>query len=97
VNPFIHIEKTAILHQSTAVLSKSNEFSQRIPIHFSFYWAQFVLFPFFLIPFIFLIYNKKDPIFIMGSYFSRYVSGILLLYFLATEDRWYHLFTLGFY
>jgi hypothetical protein len=97
VNPFIHIEKTAILHQSTAVLSKNNEFSQRIPIHFSFYWAQFVLFPFFLIPFIFLIYNKKDPIFIMGSYFSRYVSGILLLYFLATEDRWYHLFTLGFY
>ncbi len=97
VNPFINIEKTAILHQSTAVLSKSDEFSQKIPIHLSFYWAQFVLFPFFLIPFIFLIYKKKDAFFIMGSYFSRFASGILLLYFLATEDRWYHLFTLGFY
>ena len=97
INPFINIEKTAILHQSTVVYAQSQEFLQKIPIHFSFYWAQFVLFPFLLVPFIFIIYKKKDAFFIMGSYFSRYVSGILMLYFLATEERWYHLFTLGFY
>lgn len=96
-NPFIKIEKTAILHQSISVLSYGNNVLQEIPIHFSFYWAQFVLFPFLLIPNIFLLYRKKDAFFIMGSYFSRYASGILLLYFLISEDRWYHLLTLGFY
>ncbi|MEN9973032.1 MAG: hypothetical protein RIS20_1379 [Bacteroidota bacterium] len=97
VNPFIQIEKTAILHQSISVLSYGNNVLQVIPIHFSFYWAQFVLFPFLLIPNIFLFYRKKDAFFIMGSYFSRYASGILLLYFLISQDRWYHLLTLGFY
>lgn len=97
INPFIEIKKTAILHQSVSVLSYSNEFLQEIPIHFSFYWAQFLLFPFLLIPIAFLIYRKKDAFFIMGSYFTRYASGLLLLYFLISEDRWYHLLTLGFY
>jgi hypothetical protein len=97
INPFIEIKKTAILHQSVSVLSYSNEFLQEIPIHFSFYWAQFLLFPFLLIPIAFLIYRKKDAFFIMGSYFTRYASGLLLLYFLISQDRWYHLLTLGFY
>jgi hypothetical protein len=97
VNPFVQIEKTAIFHQSVSVLSYSNDVLQVIPIHFSFYWAQFVLFPFLLIPNIFLFYRKKDAFFIMGSYFSRYACGILLLYFLMSQDRWYHLLTLGFY
>lgn len=97
INPFIEIKKTAIFHQSVSVLSSSNEFLQEIPIHFSFYWAQFVLFPFFIIPVIFLIYRKKDAFFIMGSYFTRYASGTLLLYFLISQDRWYHLLTLRFY
>jgi hypothetical protein len=97
INPFIEIKKTAILHQSVSVLSYSNEFLQEIPIHFSFYWAQFLLFPFLLVPIAFLIYRKKDAFFIMGSYFTRYASGLLLLYFLISEDRWYHLLTLGFY
>jgi hypothetical protein len=97
INPFIEIKKTVIFHQSVSVLSYSNEFLQEIPIHFSFYWAQFVLFPFFIIPLVFLFYRKKDAYFIMGSYFSRYASGLLLLYFLISQDRWYHLLTLGFY
>jgi hypothetical protein len=97
INPFIKIEKTAILHQSISVFSYGNNVLQEIPIHFSFYWAQFVLYPFLLIPTIFLLYRKKDAFFIMGSYFSRYASGILLLYFLISQDRWYHLLTLGFY
>ena len=97
INPFIEIKKTAIFHQSISVLSHSNEFLQEIPIHFSFYWAQILLFPLFLVPVIFLIYRKKDAYFIMGSYFTRYASGSLLLYFLISQDRWYHLLTLGFY
>ena len=95
-NPFIEIKKTAIFHQSVSVLSHSKESLQEIPIHFSFYWAQFLLFPFFLIPIAFLIYRKKDAFFIMGSYFTRYASGIILLYFLISQERWYHLLTLGF-
>jgi hypothetical protein len=97
INPFIEINKTTIFHQSVSVLSRSNEFLQEIPIHFSFYWAQFLLFPIFLVPLAFLLYRKKDAFFIMGSYFTRYASGILLLYFLISQDRWYHLLTLGFY
>jgi curved DNA-binding protein CbpA len=97
INPFIEINKTTIFHQSVSVLSRSNEFLQEIPIHFSFYWAQFLLFPIFLVPLAFLLYRKKNAFFIMGSYFTRYASGILLLYFLISQDRWYHLLTLGFY
>ena len=97
INPFIEIKKTTILHQPISVLSASDEFLQEIPIHFSFYWAQFVMFPFFIVPIAFLIYRKKDAYFIMGSYFTRYASGILLLYFLISQDRWLHLITLGFY
>ena len=96
-NPFVQLEKTAILHQPIQLLSQSRECTQKVPIHFNFYWAQFVLYPFFIIPFVFLRYRKKDAFFIMGSYFSRFASGILMLYFLMTEDRWLHLLTLGFY
>ena len=96
-NPFIDIEKTRILHQSIHVVSHAHDLKQIIPIHFSFYWAQAVLFFFFLIPLVFLWYRENDAFFIMGSYFSRYGSGILLLYFLMTEGRWYHLLTLGYY
>lgn len=96
-NPFVDIERTNILHQAVHVISDAKDLKQIIPIHFSFYWAQAVLFFFFLIPSVFLWYRKKDAFFIMGSYFSRYGSGILLLYFLMTEGRWYHLLTLGFY
>ncbi len=96
-NPFVKIEKTAILHQPIQVISYSMEFEQKIPVHFTFYWAQFVLFPFFILPFVFLRYRKRDAFFIMGSYFSRFASGLLMLYFLMTEDRWIHLLTLGYY
>lgn len=96
-NPFIDIERTSILHQAIHVVSNANDMVQVIPIHFSFYWAQAVLFFFLLVPIVFLFYRKKDAFFIMGSYFSRYGSGMLLLYFLMTEGRWYHLLTLGFY
>lgn len=96
-NPFIEIERTHILHQSIHVVSHAKDLKQIIPIHFSFYWAQAVLFVFFLIPLLFLWYRENDAFFVMGSYFSRYGSGILLLYFLMTEGRWYHLLTLGYY
>lgn len=96
-NPFIEIERTHILHQSIHVVSHAKDLKQIIPIHFSFYWAQAVLFVFFLIPLLFLWYRENDAFFVMGSYFSRYGSGVLLLYFLMTEGRWYHLLTLGYY
>jgi len=96
-NPFIHVEKTAIFHQPIEIQSFCMGYLQKIPIHFTFYWAQAVLYPFFLLPFIFLRYRKKDAFFIMGSYFSRIGCGLLMLYFLMSSDRWLHLLTLGFY
>ncbi|MFM6933874.1 MAG: J domain-containing protein [Flavobacteriales bacterium] len=96
-NPFIQVEKTAIFHQPIEVQSFCMGYLQKIPIHFTFYWAQAVLYPFFLLPFIFLRYRKKDAFFIMGSYFSRIGCGLLMLYFLMSSDRWMHLLTLGFY
>lgn len=96
-NPFIEIERTRILHQSIHVVSFAKDLKQIIPIHFSFYWAQVVLFFFFLFPIAFLRYRENDAFFVMGSYFSRYGSGLLLLYFLMTEGRWYHLLTLGYF
>lgn len=95
--PFFTLESTRIFKNPIRAHTKLYFTSLEIPIHFTFYWAQSFIWIIFLIPLIFLIYKKNDALFAIGHYFTRYISGSLLIYFLVTENRWLHLLTLGFY
>jgi hypothetical protein len=96
-NPFFILESSQIFQNPiTAKIYAGNQFFE-IPIHFTVYWAQFVLSPFLLFP-IFVYFCKKDnAFFVIGHYLTRYVSGILVGLYLLTEDRWFHLITIGFF
>ncbi|NBR13246.1 MAG: J domain-containing protein [Crocinitomicaceae bacterium] len=95
--PFFTLETTRIFKHPTRAHKNSYFSSSEIPVHFTFYWAQSVIWILFLVPIVFLFYKKDDVFFAIGHYYTRYVSGSLLIYFLVTENRWLHLLTLGFY
>ena len=94
-NPFFILESSQIFQNPiTAKIYAGNQFFE-IPIHFTVYWAQFVLCPFLLFPIFIFFYKKDDAFFVIGHYLTRYVSGILVGLYLLTEDRWFHLITIG--
>jgi curved DNA-binding protein CbpA len=68
---------------------------KEIPVHFTFYWAQIWVSLLFLFPFISWRYASADIIFVAGSFFSRFVIGPFIIYFLLTENRWLHLLSFG--
>jgi hypothetical protein len=49
----------------------------------------------FLIPFFVFLYKQKNYIFTIGYIFSVYFVGASLIWFLFTQDRWFHLLTFG--
>jgi hypothetical protein len=81
-------------HPIHAIVS-DEQTKQIVPIHFTVYWAQFILYPLMILPIFFLFYRRNDAAFIMGNFFSRFVVGGLIILFLLTEDRWLHLISLG--
>lgn len=94
-NPFFILESTQIFQNPIkAKIYSGNQYFE-IPIHFTVYWAQFVLSPFLLFPLFIYFYKKNDAFFVIGHYLTRYVTGILVGLYLLTEDRWFHLITLG--
>ena len=95
--PFFTLESTRIFKHPIRAHTNLYFSSSEIPVHFTFYWAQSFIWIIFLIPIVFLFYKKNDALFAIGHYYTRYISGSLLIYFLVTENRWLHLLTLGFY
>lgn len=94
-NPFFVLESSQIFQNPiTAKIYSGNQYFE-IPIHFTVYWAQFALSPFLLFPIFFYFYRKDNAFFVIGHYLTRYVSGVLVGLYLLTEDRWFHLITLG--
>lgn len=94
-NPFFVLESSQIFQNPiTAKIYSGNQYFE-IPIHFTVYWAQFALCPFLLFPIFFYFYKKDNAFFVIGHYLTRYVSGVLVGLYLLTEDRWFHLITLG--
>jgi curved DNA-binding protein len=95
-NPFIKIEKTRILHTDLHAIHYSGNIKHKL----NFYWNvnSSIILIFIILTassFIFF-YRKKDAFFIMGSYFNRYFGGPFIIWFLFSNSRWIHIFTLGF-
>lgn len=88
--------ETPWLHQVKSIQFQEQYFVKETPVHFTFYWAQIWVSLVFLFPFISWRYASADIIFVAGSYFSRFIIGPFMLYFLITEQRWLHLISFGF-
>ena len=88
--------ETPWLHQVKSIRFQEQHFVKETPVHFTFYWAQIWVSLVFLFPFISWRYASADIIFVAGSYFSRFIIGPFILYFLFTEQRWLHLISFGF-
>jgi hypothetical protein len=94
-SPFFILESSQIFKNPiTAKIYTGNQYFE-IPIHFTVYWAQFALSPFLLFPIFMFFYKKDTAFFVIGHYLTRYVSGVLVGLYLLTEERWFHLITLG--
>ncbi|MFM8597307.1 MAG: J domain-containing protein [Flavobacteriales bacterium] len=91
----IHTVETPWLHQVKSIQLQDNHFILRTPVHFTFYWAQIWVSLAFLFPFVSWRFASADIIFVAGSYFSRFMVGPFILYFLLTEQRWLHLLSFG--
>lgn len=87
--------QTPWLHQVKALSFYRDSFQRTTPVHFSFYWAQIWWSLLLLFPIISWYFASADIIFVLGSYISRYVILLLILWFLFTEYRIVHLFTFG--
>jgi hypothetical protein len=91
----LHSVETPWLHQVKALRFHDGLYEQTIPVHFGFYWAQIALSFLLLLPFLAWYFASADIIFVAGSFISRYAILALLLWFLISENRFVHLFTLG--
>ncbi|NDE03961.1 MAG: hypothetical protein EB003_04820 [Flavobacteriia bacterium] len=91
----LHSVETPWLHQVKALRFHDGLYEQTIPVHFGFYWAQIGISLLLLLPFLAWYFASADIIFVAGSFISRYAILALLLWFLISENRFVHLFTLG--
>ncbi len=96
LNPFVRIEKTGLLHSPITFQKYDGHRLISIPIELTIYWAQIVVFIALLISVALFFYRKRDVYFIMASYYTRYFTGPFIIWFLISNNRWIHIFTLGF-
>lgn len=87
--------ETPWLHQVKALTFHEGLYEHVVPIHFSFYWAQICVSLLFLIPLLSWYLASADIVFVAGSFVSRYAIFAIMLWFLVSENRWIHLFSLG--
>ena len=92
----IYAIETPWLRQVKSIKLQENQFIKHTPVHFTFYWAQIWVSLVFLFPFLSWRFASADIIFVAGSYFSRFIIGPFLLYFLFTEQRWLHFISFGY-
>lgn len=87
--------ETPWLRQVKALRIQEGRFLKEIPVHFTCYWAQIWVSLLFLFPWISWRFASADIIFVAGSFFSRFIIGPFIIYFLLTENRWLHFLSFG--
>lgn len=95
-NPFITIEKTSILHLPIRAFHYAENIKNELPFYLTLYSSIVLVFILLIASSFVFFYRKRDEFFIMGSYFTRYFAGPFVVYFLVWDNRWIHIFTLGF-
>lgn len=95
-NPFLIIEKTSILHISLRGYHFANQYKKQIEFHLTIFSSIVLVFIMLIFSSFVLFYRNRDMLFIMGSYFTRYFAGPFVMWFIIWDNRWIHIFTLGF-
>ena len=94
-NPFILLEKTKILHLSLRCYHFVGHVKNQIQFHLTIYSSIVLVFILLISSSFVFFYRKRDALFIMGSYFTRYFAGPFVVWFMLSDNRWVHVFTLG--
>ena len=96
-NNLIQVKRSWIFHSPQVVISNQKNIKFLIPVHFTFFWGWMISVPLFLLPFFVWFYKKNNPLFVITYHASVFMVSIGIIYFLFTEDRWFHLLTIGCY
>lgn len=95
--PSILVVKSWLFHNPIRVVSNDPKYrGYSFPVDWSvqalFPWLSFLFF----LPLVTVYYKRKTILFTVMYHVSLYGVGILLVYFIFTENRWAHALTLGF-
>ena len=96
-NREVIVVRSWIFHAPIKIVSIQKYMQYQIPIHFTFFWAWMFVIPLFCLPLFVWLYKKNDPLFVITYHASVFIISLGVFYFFFTEDRWFHLLTLGFY
>jgi hypothetical protein len=96
-NNLIQVKRSWIFHSPEFIISDQKHIKYLIPVHFTFFWSWMIIIPLFLVPFFVWFYKKNNPLFVIAYHASVFMISISIFYFLFTEDRWFHLITMGFF
>ena len=96
INPFISIEKTSILHLSIRAYHFDGNIKSQLDFYMTLYSSILLVFIILVASTFAFFYRKRNAFFIMGSYFTRYFAGPFVIWFLISDNRWIHIFTLGY-
>lgn len=94
--PEVYIEKSWIYHQPINIVSIQKIDYGIYPVSYTFYGFTPIMILIFLLPFITIMYKQQTILFTIMYNMSVYVTPLLILIFLLTNDHWAHLLTFGF-
>lgn len=93
--PEIIYYQTALCRSNVKVLHKYGGLINKIEIHFTFYWARWLMYILFVFSIGMPFYKKPGVFLVMGSWFSFYIIGAFTLVFLIMNFRVVSILTLG--
>lgn len=95
LDPDIVIVKSAIFHNETAIIPLYGINTAAAGIQYNIGAHAYLLIPVFLFPVFVVLFKRRTYTFTLFYFLSLYLSAPLLLYFIFSGDRWFHLLTLG--
>jgi hypothetical protein len=94
--PEIYVESTWLFHDPVNVISIQKTGYEYFPAHYTFHSVSIeTIFIFLLLAFT-IWYKRRTIFFTIVWYFSLYLTGFTILFFLLTNYHWAHLLSLGF-
>lgn len=94
--PEVYIERSWIFHQPINVISIQKIDYAFYPIAYTFYSVGYILILIFLLPLLTQIFKRKTVWFTVLYHLSLYLTSLLMVIFLLSNDHWAHILTFGF-
>ena len=94
-NNQIIINETAICRLVQSITHRSEFETKNLEVHFTFYWARYVLYFFLIHSMIMAFYRRRNTMLVVGSWFVYFVVGITLFIFLLSDFRLISLISIG--